>query len=276
MKQIFTLRVIPILIICLMSVCVLYAQDGFNPLNEQHRLGIYGIYAPPTPALDAVNYEPAVGLAMEYLSPALTTRGPLLLQAGLHFDYMGAGNRKADVTLLVPAGAPGDIRVKNMQMGMEGMLRLGFSNHYFIRPYFDLLLGTRFWGVEERARIHAPAPGNNEDCDTYMASSDWNFSAGLSGGLLVRLTNQMDLDFRASYRGTSDGTFADLSSFTRTEDYITYPLTTANASQWFVQVGINFMIDMEGSCTPNRADLREVNIESTSMRSLRISSPVRP
>ncbi|MEM7659753.1 MAG: hypothetical protein AAF399_26810 [Bacteroidota bacterium] len=218
-------------------------------LLAQPSMGLHLQMAPKTVLLQNAGYQDSWGGNMEFFSPEYGKTRMGAFAFGMNGAFLGAGGHTEDVILQIPAGAEGTLRVGNRQAQLHAIARY-LTPEARVRFYLDGLIGARWFGTTEIATITDLAPGY-EDSDERNVISDWGLSYGAGIGSMIRLTQEVSLDLRATYLYRKEAQFANLSSASKRGGNLSYNYGSANPSQWFFQVGINIKLDDSGCSGPS-------------------------
>lgn len=224
----------------------------------QPTVGIHLQFSPVISDAADLSMRRGIGVSTEFFSRDLLSDSPIRGFIGAHLDIMGLGNEKRGVSLNGSQTHDATLIIRNSQIGFNGIWRLMTPKQTRIQPYVDLLAGFSVFLVEEELR-----EGGWLDCDEHdnqVINTSWRPRVGAGVGTMIRVSEGVNLDFRATYIHVNQPNIADLQTVERVENEIRYGIDRIRIQPWNLQFGLNF--DIHSSflrCTPSRDNVSEVN-----------------
>ncbi len=235
MKQRFTLLGIILLCILWFEIPQTHAQVSlglalqYQPLEENH---------------EAAGYRFGWGGALEVLSSPIKGEIPVQLMGGIQFNYLHGGREQRDIPTFLPDEDDIKAIVKNYQLGIQGFVRMAAPEYFKLRPYIDLIGGMGYYAVEETIRRKGIQwDGDERTVDNFVVTRNFKPRIGAGTGLLLQVSNYIDLDIRVSYLHTGKIDHVDLESVENDGEFIEYDINRTRVNPWNFQVGVRVLVE---------------------------------
>jgi len=143
---------------------------------------------------------------------------------------------KDRIVLDSPLGASAKSKVRNGLFDITGVLRFIFKPNARMSPYLEGKAGLRATGGDQVLKLDRDYNGFDRKT-TDEINRKAAFVYGLAGGLLVKINEMADWDFRVTYSRGQSASYIDLDSYEINESLIDYQIVTTAAHSIGFQIG---------------------------------------
>jgi len=147
-------------------------------------------------------------------------------QPGMRFRGGMSRIQSRDVILEQPLNATGTTRIYNTDVDLKFVARFLFFQNNNVRPYFELTAGYRASGTTQDVEANEEAFGFVESSERL--TNKFSPSVGFGTGVLIGLSDRLDLNIRASFDKTDQMNYVDIRDRTSIVEYETKDAYTAN------------------------------------------------
>ncbi|MEM9723555.1 MAG: hypothetical protein AAGA10_30085 [Bacteroidota bacterium] len=222
---------------------------------SQATIGFYARHRPDDATLNAPAYRQAWGGSLEIMSPNLRTGNGIQWMLGGSLNIMHAGRERVDVNPEVLDELDEHWVVNNLQFGIDGISRFMAPSSWRVQPYVDFMAGLGVFAVEEVLQYNDV----ESDCETYdgrVATANWKLQTGAGLGMMIQVTDGVNIDLRGTYAPTRNVRHANLESVEIQDFNLQYDMMRSTLNPWTFHVGVQMRIE-DIDCAPGRGEISE-------------------
>jgi hypothetical protein len=178
---------------------------------------------------------------------------------GFRINGIIADGYKEEVTLLEPAGAAANVKIYNTIFDLKLVGRMNFNPQAKLSFYLDGSAGMRINAGHKRYTLMQSVSGF-DDTSSDQISSSVGPVLGLGGGLLYKISDRVDLDFRVSGDYAPSSQYIDMNSITNPSNF-----GFSNTDGLNLNFQIGFRVRM--GCNDSNSDSYRSNRNNTRTKS---------
>lgn len=227
------------------GLLITQSQSAF----AQGTMGVTGQYLKSVGAFQEANYKDGGGLGLEIFSPNLIkAEAPVGIQLGAQLSIGMNGMKTQEIEYTSPTIETWEHTITNKNIGLMAVGRLISTDKLPVRIYLDAMAGTKMFTSDES--LDLKGANHSEDdagCNFETLTRSFNFAYGGSVGTMVKLNDQLSLDFRATYMEGTSAEYVDLSSFQVGKTDVAYDIQRSPMQMLSFQAGVSMKLGNYGN-----------------------------